>query len=55
MSIFANSEDPEEMQHNAAFNQGLHCLQRLNRSSGKRIKYVCQRTSDSFLFNLPKF
>ena len=23
MSTFANSEDPEEMQHNAAFHQGL--------------------------------
>ena len=25
-SFFANSEDPEEMQHHAAFHQGLHCL-----------------------------
>ena len=25
-STFANSEDPDEMQHNAAFHQGLHCL-----------------------------
>ena len=24
----ANSEDPDEMQHNAAFHQGLHCLLR---------------------------
>ena len=24
-SNFANSEDPDEMQHNAAFYQGLHC------------------------------
>ena len=23
---FANSEDPDEMQHNAASHQGLHCL-----------------------------
>ena len=22
----ANSADPDEMQHNAAFHQGLHCL-----------------------------
>ena len=22
----ANSEDPDEMQHDAAFHQGLHCL-----------------------------
>ena len=26
MGTFANSEDPGEMQHNAAFHQGLHCL-----------------------------
>ena len=26
MGTFANSEDPDEMQHNAAFHQGLHCL-----------------------------
>ena len=26
MSIFANSVDLYEMQHNAAFHQGLHCL-----------------------------
>ena len=25
-STFANSEDSDEMQHNAAFYQGLHCL-----------------------------
>ena len=24
--IFANSGDPDEMQHNAAIHQGLHCL-----------------------------
>ena len=23
---FANNEDPDEMQHHAAFHQGLHCL-----------------------------
>ena len=28
MGILANSEDPDEMQHNAAFHQGLHCLLR---------------------------
>ena len=26
MGTFANSEDPDEMQHNAAFHQRLHCL-----------------------------
>ena len=28
MSYLANSEDPDEMPHNAAFHQGLHCLPR---------------------------
>ena len=26
MGTFANSEDSDEMQHNGAFHQGLHCL-----------------------------
>ena len=25
-STFANSDDPDEMKHGAAFHQGLHCL-----------------------------
>ena len=29
MHILANSEDPDEMQHNAEFHQGLHSLLRL--------------------------
>ena len=28
MGTFTNSEDPDEMLHNAAFHQGLHCLLR---------------------------
>ena len=24
--VFTNSVDPDEMQHNAAFHQGRHCL-----------------------------
>ena len=28
-----NSEDPDEMLHNTAFHQGLHCLLRLERNS----------------------
>ena len=27
MGTFANSEDPDEMPHNAAFHHCLHCLQ----------------------------
>ena len=29
MGTLANSEDPDEMQHKAAFHQGLHGLLRL--------------------------
>ena len=32
----ANSEDPDKMQHNAAFHQGLHCLVRSNHLEGQR-------------------
>ena len=35
MGTFANSEDPDEMQHDAAFHQGLHCMLRLRHPSGK--------------------
>ena len=34
MGTLANSEDPDEKQHNAAFHQGLHCLLRLKQPSG---------------------
>ena len=33
MGTLANSEDPDEMQHNAAFHLGLHCLLRLKQPS----------------------
>ena len=39
MSTFANSEDPDEMPHNAAFHQGLPCLLRQNQPSEKEIIY----------------
>ena len=29
MGALANSEDPDEVRHDAAFHQGLHCLLRL--------------------------
>ena len=35
MSAFANSEEPDEMQHNAVFHLVLHCLVKQKRSSGK--------------------
>ena len=33
MGTLANSEDSDEMQHNAAFHQDLHCLLRLKQPS----------------------
>ena len=37
MGTLANSEDPDEMQHNAAFHQCLHCLLRLKRPQGTKM------------------
>ena len=34
-----NSVEKDEMPHNAAFYQGLHCLLRQNQSSEKEIQY----------------
>ena len=39
MGILANSEDPDEMQHDAAFHQGLRCLLRLKQPSGTEIQH----------------
>ena len=39
MGTLANSEGPDEMQHNAAFHQGLHCLLRLKQPSGTEIHH----------------
>ena len=39
MGTLANSEDPDEMQHNAAFHQGLHCLLRLKLPPGTEIHH----------------
>ena len=38
MGMFTNSEDPDEMPHNVAFHQGLHCLLKQKRSLDKKIK-----------------
>ena len=35
MSIFANIEDPAEMQHDAAFHQGLYCFTPTKRSDAQ--------------------
>ena len=37
IGTLANSEDPDEMPHDIAFHQGLHCLQRQEQSSKKEL------------------
>ena len=39
MRTLANSEDQDEMLHNAAFQQGHHCLLRQKGSSKKEIQF----------------
>ena len=41
----ANSEDPDEMQHNAAFHQGLHCLLGLKQSSWTEIHHNLENST----------
>ena len=36
----ADREDPDQMAHNLAFHQGLHCLLRQKRSSEKNCNFV---------------
>ena len=58
MGKSTNSEDPDEMPHNAAFHQSLHWLLRLKRSSGKEIQsYFEIITCDPLIstMNHPKF
>ena len=44
MGNLANSDNPDEMQHNAEFHQGIHCLLRLKQPSGTET----HRNSDNF-------
>ena len=39
MSTFANSEDPDEMQHNAAFHRVYTACKSKKRPSDKRLQY----------------
>ena len=58
MCALANSEDPDEMQHNAAIHKGLHCLLRLNRFSEEDIQFYLEIiTIDPVLYTMyhPKF
>ena len=46
MGTFANIDDPDEMPHNSASHQGLHCLQGQNRSLDKEIYFLEAITCD---------
>ena len=45
MGTLANSEDPDEIQHIAAFQQGLHCLLRLKQPSGTGIHHSLENST----------
>ena len=45
MGTFANSEDPDEMQHDAAFHQGLHSLLCLKQPSGMESHHNSENSS----------
>ena len=42
MSILANSEGPDEMSHNAAFHQGIHCFLGQTQSSKKEKQFYLE-------------
>ena len=42
MHTLANSKDQDEIPHNAAFHQGLHCLLRQKQSSEREIQYILE-------------
>ena len=45
MGTEANSEDPDEMQHDAAFHLGLHCLLRLKEHSETEIHHYIENST----------
>ena len=53
MDTLVNSEDPDEMQHHAAFHLGLHCLLRLKQYSGTEIHHNLENiTCDPFKYTV---
>ena len=52
MCTLANSEDPDEVQHNAAFHLGLHCLLRLKQHSGAEIHNFENSTCDPLKYTM---
>ena len=52
-SSLVNSEDPNQMQHNAAFHPDLHCLLRLKQPSGTEIHHNLENfTCDPFEYTM---
>ena len=49
MGNLANSEDPDEMQYNAALHQGLHCLLRLKQPLGTEIHHNLENSTCDLL------
>ena len=52
MGIMANSEDPDEMLHKAAFHQGLHCLLRLSNLLGQKYIFFYRLTSNPLIYKM---
>ena len=52
MVTLANNEDPEEMQHYAAFLQGQHCLLRLKQPSGQPKHNLENSTCDPLKYTM---
>ena len=54
MSTLANSEDPDEMPHYAAFHHSLHYLLGQKRSSGTETQFYLKIiTCDPNIYNVP--
>ena len=51
-ATLANSKDPDEMPHSAAFHQGLHCLLR---SSEKEIQLYLSVTPRYIQWTIPSY
>ena len=48
MGAMANSDDPDERAHSAAFHQGLHCLLRQNQSLRKKVNVFVLETTTTY-------
>ena len=48
----ANIADPDEMTHDVAFHQGLHCMLSQNQSSEKHIYFLENITCDPSIYTM---